>query len=344
MYWRKRVSSLWTELGGARVTLPQATSMSSLDQVHEVPADVLRLLLEHSASADRTLAAVLGLVSCQVQSWTDPHLFRFLLHTKKGNFKILDEMASPNASPRLMRARFYVHSLTHLFEMRKRSLLQGYLTLLPNLQSLCLWMTPFPVDGHKKTFDFTQVHPSLRRMCFTLPGLYRLAEDAFSHPFWSNITHLHISLESNFSATFSSFAREELFGTMFNLTHLAFSDLEAEEDDIETALSRVIASLPPSLKLCLLPVLQSKSLFGNVDGERWNQIIQGQLDERIVVYWHNHIKFIPPVSEEYMVQMDVATSLQLWYDLRDGIESFWERGEAILEKRSSRQDMTTQLS
>ncbi|KAH8822145.1 hypothetical protein DL96DRAFT_344188 [Flagelloscypha sp. PMI_526] len=323
--------------------LPPTVIMSSNNTTYNLPFDIIRVIFEFSASAHTTGALALTLVSREVQSWSDPHLFKFLVDSEKGSraFQSLEDMSSDGASPRLIRAREYVRAVAHRFRVWKVSFLQQYLALLPNIQRLYLWLIPFPNKEHDEMFNFSQVHPSLREVSILLPDAYDLAHNAFSRPFWSKITHLQVSPQSPLSYAASPFAVASLFAGMSSLTHLVIEDRILRDVDANTAVSRVVASLPASRELCLLPVFQPPQPFICVaDGRTWNRIIQGTMSDRIVVWWDGSIDFVPPKPTEDLVHMDSNSLLRYWWDPRDGELTFWERGEAILKKRRVRQVRT----
>ncbi|KAH8828868.1 hypothetical protein DL96DRAFT_1595829 [Flagelloscypha sp. PMI_526] len=79
---------------------------------HDLPLDVLRLLLEFSASTSLTTARTLSLVSKNVQHWTDPHLYRIVegdsvnySRSERYGVPSVERLCSSDASPRIVLAR-----------------------------------------------------------------------------------------------------------------------------------------------------------------------------------------------------------------------------------------------
>ncbi|KAH8813775.1 hypothetical protein DL96DRAFT_1625361 [Flagelloscypha sp. PMI_526] len=241
---------------------------------------------------------------------TDPHLFRFISGMAMGESRPLMEIVSDEAPPRLKEARKHVHSVWHLFELPQE---------------------------HQKTFNFSRIHPTLRRMCFFLPQ-NEVAPNMFSLPFWTNITHLHVSARIPVSSPSSPFITENLFATMSQLTYLAFGNLRLREDNVDIAVSRLIALLTPSITLCIMPVLPAFRP-SPADRDKWNTIVRGELDERIVVYWHGKLDFTLSDPFEEAFQMDDIAVVESLAVALDGVKSFWELGEDKLRKRRLRMKM-----
>ncbi|KAH8823241.1 hypothetical protein DL96DRAFT_1713676 [Flagelloscypha sp. PMI_526] len=306
----------------------------------ELPFDVLQLLVEFSASSSTPGACVLSLVSHECQSWSDIHLFRFLVEPasamKDSMSNLLDNMCSDNASPRLIRARKHVRSLSWFEHPQSRLILHNlgpYLFLLPNLVQLCVWENYIPElanDAFK--FPLEKPHPSLRKVFTRSFTSESLPSAGFSYAFWSMITHLQLESDHSLDSNESPFAKP-ILATMDQLTHLAIGqptnidENEQHNVDIDIIISRVQAAFPPHLILCLLSIEP-----GLVVDRTQNQITSlrlGHTDERIVLW------AMPHLEDEYVVlgASHSLTTFEVWSGLPDGKETFWEAGISIQKER-----------
>jgi hypothetical protein len=113
---------------------------------------------------------------------------------------------------------------------------------------------------------------------------------------------------------------------MPSLTHLSLPAKGSDsERDTNLALSRVRDSFPPSLVLCLLAL---KAPFGASEEDWILEMINTSIkvDKRIVMC-SEHLQ---ASTDEMVVAPD---SFEAWCGVRDGEQTIWEIGEAILEKR-----------
>ncbi|KAH8828930.1 hypothetical protein DL96DRAFT_1708103 [Flagelloscypha sp. PMI_526] len=304
---------------------------------HNLPLDILRLLFEFSASASFESAKSLSLVSREVQSWTDPHLFQ-IVHGHIGNgcdefwTCLLDEMCMPDASPRLILARNYVRAVAWKEMVDENSDIEKPLDHFSNLVQICLWSNFFPGQLDYPLHDrleITQAYPSLRRVATCIFDERTTPLNAFGSPFWTAITHLQLLYHCPMSSPYSPF-QSPLFATMPSLTHLALlSEGSGIELDVDLALSRVRDSFPKSLVLCLLRL---RVPFGSNE-EYWTAEMantSSKIDQRIVMWMG--------LSEINAGDMVVTSddNFQDWCGVHDGVQTIWDKGEAILKKRQLR--------
>ncbi|KAH8828889.1 hypothetical protein DL96DRAFT_1789646 [Flagelloscypha sp. PMI_526] len=309
-----------------------------MEAIHGLPLDILRLLFEFSASTNIESAKVLSLVSKEVQSWTDPHLFQIVrkFGTNSSGISetsLLGQMCIPDASPRIILARNYVRSLVWDKSVPKGSYTEQALKLFPNLTQLCLWQNIFPAnrkDPLKQDFETTQSYPSLRRVATCLYSQLSVPPNAFSSPFWMTITHLQVRSVIQISFMHSAF-QLPLFIPMTSLTHLAISRFaDVVELDTNLALSRVRGTFPPSLTLCLLDLMP----YGSVSLRHWFEDMTEaclKIDERIVMWWPD-----PRGDIDEMAVVRSNDPFQDWCRVQDGAQTFWEMGEAVLKRRRER--------
>ncbi|KAH8814745.1 hypothetical protein DL96DRAFT_1684985 [Flagelloscypha sp. PMI_526] len=315
---------------------------SRMKASHNLPLDILRLLLEFSASAWLESAKALSLVSREVQGWTDPHFFQIV----EGSFlfgeyriSLLDRMCMSDASPRLVLARNYVRAAAWRNFVPQQSYIKQALDHFPNLVQLCLWNNVFPFEPKNgswsslQPFEITQKYPSLRRVATCLNDLLNVPQNAFGSPFWTTVTHLHLTYSHAISSRHSPFELP-LFVTMPSLTHIALSTILGgrNERNVDLAFSRVTATLPPSLKLCLLYITPPQ----NEPRRPWLArmvITSHEFDERIVMW-----SMTPEDNTDELVGTSVDDNFRAWCgaQLEDGAHTYWEMGEAVLKKRQER--------
>ncbi|KAH8831750.1 hypothetical protein DL96DRAFT_1678099 [Flagelloscypha sp. PMI_526] len=299
--------------------------------------DILRLLLEFPASCDRSIASNLSLVSKETQLWADPHLFRFLVRgTQYDDSKIIllaDDMCSDRASPRLVRARSYVHVLVFAVSEAGSMYdnLTRYFTLFPNLVNLCVWDNYLPelFELHIALRDVDP--PRLRRIHTCSSSLESLPPQGFDYPLWRHITYLHLNIDYAICTEASPFSRP-LFKTMRSLTHLAigpgsFADMEVEtERGIALTISRATASFPATLELCLLSF--PPELISDHPSLRIDSIRLGEVPE--IVLWS-----MPYHKAEFILDVDShgSDTLSVWSGAPVGKMTFWEAGSEIQRRR-----------
>ncbi|KAH8828925.1 hypothetical protein DL96DRAFT_1708097 [Flagelloscypha sp. PMI_526] len=311
---------------------------------HRLPLDILRLLLEFSASANIESARALSLVSKEVQQWTDPHLFQ----TVKGlglrysgdrmpDATLLERVCMSDASPRLIRARKHVHTVAWERNVPHKSSIEPVLKYFPHLVQLCLWSNIFPYrqsqfGSQREHFEITRSYPSLRRLATCIYSLLNISPNAFGSPFWMTITHLHVRYFIAISSQGSPL-QLPLFATMKSLTHLALSPVSGEgEDDSNLAFSRVGGAFPLSLNVCLLGMRAPI----NVDREQWFSELVAiglQVDERIVLWSVFPVDY---TDGQLVPNRNDSDNFQAWCGVPDGVQTFWEMAEAIVKKRQER--------
>ncbi|KAH8798426.1 hypothetical protein DL96DRAFT_886473 [Flagelloscypha sp. PMI_526] len=300
----------------------------------ELNVDVLRLLLEFAGSSSRSSALALSLVSHEVQSWMDPHLFKCIIQTEKTSAfhdgalckesQLLRNMAHTNASPRLVRARAYIRAIGWKIWGNFYPIIEECLPLFPNVEQVCFWNLIFPTRGD---IDFTRIYPSLRRICTCVDE--RLPSRTFSEPFWSTVSHLHLRCVLQLSADDSPF-REPIFEGMPSLTHLIVDcSLLSRAKYVDRILTGSQASLtsPPNLKLCILGLrlVREEAITRELESAR-----REVLDERIVLWseeWEPWSDIIFPKST------DEDRILDLWSSVQFERKTLWDMGEEVLSER-----------
>ncbi|KAH8795950.1 hypothetical protein DL96DRAFT_1192639 [Flagelloscypha sp. PMI_526] len=182
-----------------------------------LPNDIRLLLFGFAASANHTAALSLSLVSKEVQSWTDPQLFRFLHCSARGWFQdalvegIIAELCSPTASPRLARARNYVRVIACRNHISDVTQIGKWLATFPYLTQIALGSTTLPPNPSKPHFDFTKSYPYLKRVYLGDLGPYKhflppsIHLGGFTTPFWKAITHLQVCSDHMASSVYSPF-------------------------------------------------------------------------------------------------------------------------------------------
>ncbi|KAH8828919.1 hypothetical protein DL96DRAFT_1595972 [Flagelloscypha sp. PMI_526] len=288
-----------------------------------LPLDILRLLLEYSASTRFESARVLSLVSKEVQSWTDPHFFQTvnaLFYSGKYAISSLDRMCMPDASPRLVLARNYVRAVAWRSYVPKPFYVKQALENFPDLAQVCIWSTVFPFQPEDtssqsslRPFVITQMYPPLRRVATCIDGLSTVPPNAFGSPFWTTVTHLHLNYYRALSLPDSPFQQ-----AFFN------------EDDFELAFTRVTANLPPSLKLCLLALTPSRDSLRRPWLAKMVTISQN-FDKRIVMWSRMFVD-----NSDELVGTSDEDNFQAWCKFQDGAHTYWEMGEDVLKKRRGR--------
>ncbi|KAH8828894.1 hypothetical protein DL96DRAFT_1595888 [Flagelloscypha sp. PMI_526] len=142
-----------------------------------------------------------------------------------------------------------------------------------------------------------------------------------------SITHLHLKYIHPISSSRSAF-QLPLFVSMASLTHMALSPMAGmREFDTTVAFSRVRATFPPSLILCLLALVGPK----DTDEGYWvTEMIQTGLkfDKRIVLW-----SFVSGGNTDEVVIIDGGDGFQAWCGVQDGVQTFWDMGEAVLKRR-----------
>ncbi|KAH8823245.1 hypothetical protein DL96DRAFT_1617020 [Flagelloscypha sp. PMI_526] len=309
----------------------------------ELSFDILQLLVEFSASSNIGTACVLSRVSQQLQLWSDVHLFRFLVEWEnlideaKSMGGLLAKMCSDNASPRLIRARQHVRSLSwfQVLPTGTPRHLRRYIFLLPNLIQLCAWGNYLPEFGNADFgFNFEESHPSLRKVFTCSYTLKSLPKAKFDYPFWKTITHLQLAPNYSLCSDNSPFA-QPLLTNLKHLTHLAIGSprirtvfIPQPVFSLDTLISRVQSAFPPSLQLCLISfeaeliTTDTKSLVTSLQ--------MGKVDKRIVLW------SMPFVDGEYVVRSESrgTDAFQVWCGIPDEQETFWEAGESIQRMRN----------
>ncbi|KAH8825846.1 hypothetical protein DL96DRAFT_1610076 [Flagelloscypha sp. PMI_526] len=266
--------------------------------ITKVPLDVLRVLFEHAASADHTTACTLSLVSHEIQSWTDPLMFRFLnSHKDHVLVPIFKNMCGPTPSPRLLRARSYVRGIAW------------------NSENYLAEMADDPWS-----FDFLHSFPSLHRVRTGIWSTTLFPVKSLENPFWMSITHFHVDLQVPISSLESPFAREKLFSHMIKLTHLA---IRAPKYNVEKNLEEAC------LHLCLWQITFKDRLVP-IDIPSIRKLANGSRDERIVLWDCMHL-----VLDVEMVISTPDDIAEVWSGCRDGFETYWQKAEAIVQKRRS---------
>ncbi|KAH8828888.1 hypothetical protein DL96DRAFT_1595869 [Flagelloscypha sp. PMI_526] len=144
------------------------------------------------------------------------------------------------------------------------------------------------------------------------------------------ITHLQVRFVTPISSSESAF-QLPLFISMKSLTHLALSSLgDEEEPDANLAFSRAQGTFPPSLILCLLALTPS----GSSSLKHWFADMTDaclKVDERMVMWCMNRegdVDEIPVVRSN--------DSFQDWCRVTDGVQTFWDLGDAVLKRRRER--------
>ncbi|KAH8828918.1 hypothetical protein DL96DRAFT_1679452 [Flagelloscypha sp. PMI_526] len=282
------------------------TPSTRMEASHNLPLDILRLLLEFSASASIKSAKALSLVSKEVQAWTDPHLFQIV----KGRFidlkyriSLLDRMCMSDASPRLVLARNYVRAVAWRRFQDSSSQSSEELSVI------------------------IQKYLALRRVAICIDSGLNVTPDAFESPFWTTVTHLYLNSYRPISSPRSSF-QQCLFVTMPSLMHLALYVIVGPgEIDAELAFSRVTQTFPLSLKLCLFGFYHPRT--GNKQPLITEMAsISQKFDERIVMW-----SMIPEDNSDEVVGVSVDDSFQAWGVVQDEVQTFWQMGEAVLKKK-----------
>ncbi|KAH8799211.1 hypothetical protein DL96DRAFT_1638042 [Flagelloscypha sp. PMI_526] len=275
-----------------------------MDALQNLPLDLVRLILEVSASRRESSAVSLSLVFHQIQSWcaqVDPFLFRYIYCFKitQDTTPIPEWMCNSKASPRLIRARNYVEGIAWHPILGSTAALQVWLSTFPNLKQLCLWNDLFPIilSTRSHQFNFERVYPALRRLCICLGR---------GDPFWRHITQLHIQILLALSSD-RSLLRWPVLGDMPSLTHLVLDGCRSEnEPNIAAALTRVKASWPASLRLCILFVnIITDEETGEAVDERTGHILKwarsGRFDERLILW----LRKLEPWGEFYFNQSNI---------------------------------------
>ncbi|KAH8823244.1 hypothetical protein DL96DRAFT_1617019 [Flagelloscypha sp. PMI_526] len=307
----------------------------------ELPFDILQLLIEFSASSSISTACALSQVSHECQLWSDVHLFRFLIEWQDAYDKsmsmssLLAKMCHDEASPRLVRARQHVRSLSW-FQLLSADILYNirlYIFLLPNLIQLCVWENYIPELANEAfNFAFDTSHPSLRKVFTCSYTLQSLPTDKFDYPFWKTITHLQLAPDYPLYGNDSPFA-QPLLANLNSLTHLAFGPpkhfniSEQPVVDMGILISRLRANFPSSLMLCLLSI--ERELIARDTKTLITGLRLGNIDERIVLW---SMLF---TDGEYIVGCEShgKDAFQVWSGIPEGKETFWEAGSAIQKKR-----------
>ncbi|KAH8828921.1 hypothetical protein DL96DRAFT_1595974, partial [Flagelloscypha sp. PMI_526] len=286
-------------------------------------------IFELSASTWRESAQALSLVSKEVQRWTDPYLFQIVkcrFYSGEYSISLLDRVCMPDAPPRLVLARNYVRAIAWRSRVDKRSYIELALGKFPNLAQLCLWTNFFPARADYQgglspsgSFLIDQKYPSLRRVATCMDTLLFLPPNAFRSPFWMSITHLHINYYRAISSQNSP----------FRMPLLSPSTDNQNETNFDLAFSRVTATLPPSLKLCLLALPPPRKpripwIKEMVDTSQ-------NFDERIVMW-----VMFPVNNMDELVGTERADNFRAWCGVQDGAYTYWEMGEAVLKKRQER--------
>ncbi|KAH8823500.1 hypothetical protein DL96DRAFT_1617770 [Flagelloscypha sp. PMI_526] len=308
-----------------------------------LPRDIVQLLVEFSASCHQHTAQALSLVSHECQFWSDQYLFRFLVE-RDSEYPIshlLESMCLDNkASPRFIRARWHVRSLSwcHQTPLSLQHLHQ-FLSCLPNLVQLCFWENFIPELGSAESphnFDFETTFPNLKRVHTCSFTSYSLPSRGFDYPFWKTVTHLQLHSIFPLDDDESPF-KYPMFTTLNQLTHLAIgqpmepaSTEEESSQSLEIIITRVRASFPPSLMLCLLSIQEKVIVEETL--ERLEHLKLGHEDDRIVLWAMSFI------GGEGVLALNSHTdeAFDVWSGIQEGQETFWEAGLAIQEKRRKR--------
>ncbi|KAH8828898.1 hypothetical protein DL96DRAFT_1595904 [Flagelloscypha sp. PMI_526] len=311
-----------------------------MEENHNLPHDILRLLFEYSASTSTGSAKMLSLVSKEVQGWTDPYLFKTIqelgdTYSGISATSVLGRMLMTDASPRIVLARNYVRALAWRKFIPNLSYIRQALESFPNLTQLCLWGSLFPSHArgsNDRLFSFavTQNYPSLRRVATCIESPSNISSNSFGSPFWMNITHLQVKYSRTISSSVSALELP-LFTNMSSLTHLSLlCTAGGSEANTDLAFSRVRNNFPPSLILCLLDLKAPL----DVDRKHWLDEMASssfKVDKRIVM-WSSVLED----DADEVVVSDGSDGFQAWCEFQDGLQTFWEKGESVLKRRQDR--------
>ncbi|KAH8828931.1 hypothetical protein DL96DRAFT_1595994 [Flagelloscypha sp. PMI_526] len=243
-------------------------------------------------------------------------------------------MSMSDASPRLILARNYVHAIAWRRTVRKQSNIEKILLHFPNLVQICFWRNIFPRQPNlsaprNECDEIPQTHPSLRRVSTCIFSERHVPRNTFGSPFWMAVTHLQLRYFLPMSSPDSPF-QSPLLVDMPSLTHLALpAKGGSSEIDTNLALSRVRDSFPQSLILCLLALREPL----DTHGEDWVMEMANaglKVDRRIVI-WSESCQVH---SSDMVVTHD--DNFQEWCGLHDGVQTLWDKGEAILKRRDLR--------
>ncbi|KAH8818788.1 hypothetical protein DL96DRAFT_1621944 [Flagelloscypha sp. PMI_526] len=202
-----------------------------------IPPELLMLIVSFAAASCPRTATKLSLVSRQVQSWSDPHIFRnIVIEDDCGAPEQLEEdyelVVAEDASPRLLRARTYVRTFSSRQSDTTESQFCKFFSLCPNLFSIAFWEAPLPLDMASLSF------PTLRRMAFQETKGLSLESLLFK-----TVTHLDL--------VGWTFSRLPDLGVkrMTSLTHLMLSSWSIDTSHDEEELLKGAA---PCLRLLIL--------------------------------------------------------------------------------------------
>ncbi|KAH8801817.1 hypothetical protein DL96DRAFT_783080 [Flagelloscypha sp. PMI_526] len=204
------------------------------------------------------------------------------------------------------------------------------LPMLPNLERLCIRSNLFIETCSECGVDLSRAIPKLTGLylCFKLGG----QSNTFEGSFWRTITHLNLC---TFPIHYpnSPFINTKIFRSMTSLTHLAITEgwYSGAYDNLRVASDRLIAALPPSLKLCLWEPMTRRLSPHSDDLIRFLAV--GILDPRIVL-WN-----ACPSFKLYGTLRILSEAVEIfdWFcGVPDGWKTFWELAEAIQEEKIGR--------
>ncbi|KAJ7364664.1 hypothetical protein DFH08DRAFT_950229 [Mycena albidolilacea] len=152
--------------------------------------DILRMIFETAARADRRTALKLVLVSRLVESWISIVLYETVyLYRQRTSNKFLRTIETSATKPRAFFST-HVKSMSVLFDIPVDQLVR-VTSICDGIENLTTWFLPAPRSGPT---------PPLSHFLFTLRpkklaawhGVLRSPDPYFGAPFFSNITHLTV--------------------------------------------------------------------------------------------------------------------------------------------------------
>ncbi|KAH8804183.1 hypothetical protein DL96DRAFT_1631424 [Flagelloscypha sp. PMI_526] len=281
-----------------------------MKQFSDIPIDVARLVFEIAATSDQQTACALSYVSQQVQSWSDPFLFRHiviiaLVSLDEAMLRFIDSFISKDPSPRIRRARGYVKTISSKQYDDGYSRIPNFVRRYSSLESLRLRSL---TSTH---LLFKLIVPSLRKLSFPYHDTDIMTRNM---PLFYAITHLEVDAYETFTIWDADFD----ISAMPSLTHLTVVMNKNRINDMNTVITTVSAYIPPRFKLLLL--LLRRGQKNSLEGVTY--------DERII------LGVLPRLG-------DVANDMDA--ELDDVFEDEWGDGTAQSVKEGTRWDRAERM-
>ncbi|KAH8818789.1 hypothetical protein DL96DRAFT_1820188 [Flagelloscypha sp. PMI_526] len=288
-----------------------------------MPTELVTLIVSLAAASCPQTAAKLSLVSRQVQSWSDPHIFRNIVFGDDSwSAEDLDEHFSlaiaDDASPRLVRGRSYIRTFSSKQYEKSTGQFCKFISLCPNIFSIAFWDAELPLGITSLSI------PTLRRMSFQeTSGL------SLQSPLFKTVTHLDLA-----GWKFSSLPTLGV-RNMTSLTHLVLSSATIDVSHVE---EEVLKGAAPSLRLLILRLYEDAPPLPAEDLRKLRKSLPCVLpltapEECEDEEGEGEKGEIEKEEVPWLASFDVScdTAFEEWCREIPEEDSFWHKAEKLLE-------------